>query len=84
MSRLLIGMIRLYQRSSRWRLPVCRFTPTCSHYAIQAIECHGPLRGSAMAFWRICRCQPFSRGGHDPVPVSSGVTERRVIRSRFL
>lgn len=67
MARLMIGLIRVYQRSSRWRLPVCRFVPSCSQYAIEAIERHGALRGSTMALWRICRCQPFCPGGYDPV-----------------
>jgi putative membrane protein insertion efficiency factor len=47
--------------------PVCRFTPTCSQYAIDAIKCHGPVRGFFMALWRILRCHPFSDGGYDPV-----------------
>jgi len=47
--------------------PVCRFTPTCSQYAIDAIQCHGPVRGFFMALWRILRCHPFSDGGYDPV-----------------
>ena len=64
---LVIPLIRLYQRTSRWRPPVCRFMPTCSQYAVEAIQKYGPVRGSAMAVWRICRCHPFSRGGYDPV-----------------
>lgn len=66
-SRFLIGAIRLYQRTSGWRPPVCRFVPTCSQYAIDAIVKHGAIRGSALAAWRILRCQPCTRGGYDPV-----------------
>jgi uncharacterized protein len=66
-SRLLIGLIRLYQRTARWRPPVCRFTPTCSQYALEAIQKYGALRGTGLAIWRICRCHPLSRGGYDPV-----------------
>lgn len=66
-SRLLISAIRLYQRTSRLRPPVCRFVPTCSQYAVEAIQKYGALRGSALALWRIMRCQPCSRGGYDPV-----------------
>jgi len=46
----------------------CRFTPTCSHYALQAIRIHGALRGSALAGLRVCRCHPWGGCGHDPVP----------------
>ena len=66
-ARVLIGMIRLYQRTSGWRPPVCRFTPTCSQYAVEAIRKYGPLRGVGKAAWRVCRCHPLSRGGYDPV-----------------
>ena len=46
---------------------VCKYEPTCSHYAEQAIRAHGPLRGTLMAGWRVLRCNPWSRGGYDPV-----------------
>lgn len=48
--------------------PRCRFTPSCSEYALQAIERHGPFTGSGLAVWRLCRCHPFNEGGPDPVP----------------
>ncbi len=61
--------IRFYQRFiSPLKPPTCRFTPTCSNYALQALERHGVFKGSGLTIWRILRCQPFSRGGHDPVP----------------
>jgi putative membrane protein insertion efficiency factor len=66
-ARFLIGAIRLYQRTSHLRPPVCRFVPTCSQYAVEAIQKYGALRGSALAVWRIMRCQPCHRGGYDPV-----------------
>jgi putative membrane protein insertion efficiency factor len=47
---------------------VCRYEPTCSHYAEQAIRRHGPVRGLALAGWRLLRCNPWSRGGYDPIP----------------
>jgi putative membrane protein insertion efficiency factor len=65
---MLIPLIRFYQRSTSGWPPVCRFTPSCSNYAIEAIEKHGTVKGSWLAVWRICRCNPFTRGGHDPVP----------------
>ena len=61
--------LRFYRRFlSPLKPPMCRFSPTCSQYAIEAIERHGIFRGSAYAVWRILRCHPFCRGGHDPVP----------------
>jgi putative membrane protein insertion efficiency factor len=75
LARLLLGAIRLYQRTLSPVLPVvtlgrcaCRFAPTCSHYAAEAIRVHGPLRGVALAAWRLLRCTPLTRGGFDPVP----------------
>lgn len=68
MRRVLIGSIRLYQRYiSRWTPSVCRFQPTCSEYAAQAIARYGPGRGLLLGIWRICRCHPFHPGGDDPV-----------------
>lgn len=46
----------------------CRFTPTCSQYALEAYREHGPWRGTRMTLWRLARCQPLARGGYDPVP----------------
>ena len=49
-------------------LPSCRYVPTCSEYALVAVDRHGAIRGSAIALWRLLRCHPFVRGGYDPVP----------------
>jgi putative membrane protein insertion efficiency factor len=66
---LLIQPIRFYQRFiSPLTPPTCRFTPTCSHYAIEAIRKHGPFKGLALAVWRILRCNPWGGSGYDPVP----------------
>ena len=62
-----IGLIRAYQRTSRFRPPVCRFRPSCSEYTAQAIDKYGVIKGIALGCWRIMRCNPFSRGGDDPV-----------------
>ncbi|MCR5617824.1 MAG: membrane protein insertion efficiency factor YidD [Clostridiales bacterium] len=68
MARAMIKMIRWYQKYiSPNRMPCCRFTPTCSQYTIEAIEKYGPLKGGLMGAWRILRCNPFCKGGYDPV-----------------
>ena len=64
---LLIAPVRLYQIwVSPLLPPSCRFTPTCSHYAISALQKHGPLKGTWLATRRILRCHPWNPGGHDP------------------
>jgi uncharacterized protein len=67
--RLLIGLIRGYQLLiSPFIGNQCRFTPTCSHYAREAVEKYGAIKGSWLAMRRVSRCHPWHRGGHDPVP----------------
>jgi uncharacterized protein len=67
--KVLIVCIRIYQRwISPLLPPTCRFQPTCSHYAIAALHRFGPWRGTVLAIWRILRCNPWCRGGYDPVP----------------
>jgi putative membrane protein insertion efficiency factor len=74
--RILIGAVRGYQLMiSAWTLPTCRFTPSCSSYAIEAIEEHGALRGVWFALRRLGRCHPWGGQGYDPVPTSH--SERR-------
>lgn len=69
MKALLIGTVRLYKTYVSPFLPsACRFEPTCSEYAVQALEKHGSIRGMGLTIYRILRCQPFSKGGYDPVP----------------
>ena len=68
--RLLLALIWAYQRLlSPLFAGSCRFEPSCSEYARQAVILHGPLRGSLLSLWRLLRCQPYCRGGHDPVPL---------------
>ncbi len=69
MKRVLLALVRFYRRAiSPFRPPGCRYTPTCSQYALEAIEKYGALKGGWMAFRRILRCNPFHKGGYDPVP----------------
>jgi putative membrane protein insertion efficiency factor len=68
MKFLVLDLIKLYKTFiSPFLPPSCRFTPTCSEYTIQAVEKYGAVRGSWLGVKRICRCQPFSQGGDDPV-----------------
>ena len=68
MRRAAIALIRVYQRAISPLLPRrCKYYPTCSAYAVQAIRSYGILRGSVLASWRLLRCNPFSHGGYDPL-----------------
>ena len=74
-TRLLVAPVRMYQRLISPALPRrCKYEPTCSAYAVQALRSHGPLRGTVLAGWRLLRCNPFSHGGYDPV------SEQRLFR----
>jgi len=69
MKYLFIGIIKLYRKIiSPLKKPCCRFTPTCSQYAIEAFTEWGAVVGLGLAIWRILRCNPFGKGGYDPVP----------------
>jgi putative membrane protein insertion efficiency factor len=68
MVHVLAFLIRSYQKIGRSVVPPsCRFYPTCSQYAIEALQQHGAVKGSLKALWRIARCSPLSKGGYDPV-----------------
>ncbi len=73
---LVIYLIKLYQKTfspdhglfkNRYPLGYCRFQPTCSEYAIQAISKYGLIKGGLKALWRVLRCNPFNKGGYDPL-----------------
>jgi putative membrane protein insertion efficiency factor len=95
MKTIAIACIRLYQKTLspdhgpfRNQIgPVCRFTPTCSEYTIDAIQIHGIMSGGWLGIKRICRCHPFNPGGHDPVPLSRSKAEgllRDATKSKIL
>lgn len=69
MKFLMMSLIRFYMKFiSPLKKPCCRFIPTCSEYALEAVDRFGVFRGGFMAFCRILRCNPFCKGGYDPVP----------------
>lgn len=68
LTRIALGLIRLYRRFiSPLKRPSCRFVPTCSEYAFEAVSKYGPFKGSYLAARRLLRCHPFHPGGYDPV-----------------
>jgi len=69
MKHILMALVRFYRKAiSPYRPACCRYYPTCSQYALEALEKYGALKGGWMAFCRILRCNPFHKGGYDPVP----------------
>lgn len=86
-ARTLLFLLRLYQRTLSPVLPVltlgrcgCRFSPTCSHYAAEAIRTHGALAGLGLAIARLVKCTPLHPGGHDPVPARSSAPRCVAVR----
>ncbi len=78
MKRVLLSVIRFYRRRVSPGLPrACRFYPTCSEYAEEAIQRFGAVRGGQLAARRILRCHPFAKGGYDPVPEAPSAIIRR-------
>lgn len=81
-ARLFIQLIKSYQLFvSPHSGPCCRYTPSCSQYAIDALRIHGAFKGLFLAVWRIMRCNPFSKGGYDPVP--NKTSEKKLNLMRF-
>lgn len=69
MKKILLFLIKFYRRFiSPLKYTKCPYIPTCSQYGLDAIEKHGALKGSLLTVWRLLRCNPFSKGGYDPVP----------------
>lgn len=69
MKRVLLAIVWFYKKAiSPYTRSSCRFTPTCSDYAKEALEKHGAIKGFGLLVWRVLRCNPFGKGGYDPVP----------------
>ena len=69
MKKILIWLIELYRKYlSPMKSTKCPYYPTCSTYGLEAVKKHGAIKGGALTAWRIIRCNPFSKGGYDPVP----------------
>jgi uncharacterized protein len=83
MKHVVLAMLKAYKRWLSPALPhSCRYVPTCSEYAMEAVEIHGVLRGGIQAFWRLLRCNPFGGHGYDPVPTSTKRSHSRSTHSR--
>lgn len=68
MKKLVLSLIKLYRKNiSPMSPPKCKYIPTCSQYGLEAVEKYGVIKGGVMTLWRILRCNPFSKGGFDPV-----------------
>ena len=78
LARPLLAVVRWYQVARDGRASPCRFVPSCSAYAVEALQVHGAIRGSALAVRRLCRCHPWGSHGYDPVPPMSERRSRRV------
>ena len=84
MRRAAIGLIRVYQRALSPLLgPRCKYHPSCSEYAVQAIDGYGILRGSVLAAWRLLRCNPFGTSGIDNVPLTAPQSARWYLPWRY-
>lgn len=83
MKKLLMALVRFYRRAiSPRKPPCCRFTPTCSAYALEALEKRGVFVGLLLTVWRVLRCNPFCKGGYDPVP-EKGLSNRKMRELRI-
>ena len=82
--KLLIFLIKFYQKDiSPLKTTKCPYIPTCSAYGLEAVEKYGALKGGLLAVWRIIRCNPFSKGGYDPVPWFGGLNFDRNVFNRI-
>lgn len=79
MKKVLLKLIKFYQTAISSRITAkCKYYPTCSNYSLEAIERFGAVKGLALSVWRILRCNPFSKGGYDPVPEKKNKDSKKV------
>lgn len=79
MKKVLLKLIKFYQTAISSRTTAkCKYYPTCSNYSLEAIERFGAVKGLALSVWRILRCNPFSKGGYDPVPEKKNKDSKKV------
>ena len=85
MKKILLLLIRWYKKciSPYKGFSCCKYYPSCSEYGMQAIEKHGAAKGTALAAWRLLRCNPFSKGGYDPVPEKTERLKRKAAKISF-
>ncbi len=68
MKKFIIKLIKKYQEATKGKNPTCKYRPTCSNYAVQAFENYNIFYAALLSIWRVLRCNPFSKGGYDPIP----------------
>ncbi len=83
MKKLLIGLILIYQKYlSPLKSTKCPYFPSCSQYGLEAVRQYGALKGGMLSIWRILRCNPFSKGGYDPVPSINNRIDKKEMKLR--
>jgi len=82
MKKLMIKMIKSYQAHNAGRTPTCKYSPTCSNYALSAYENYNFFYATLLTVWRLIRCNPFSKGGYDPIPKYKKELKRQLDEER--
>jgi len=83
MKKIIVEVIKFYRKYiSPMKTTKCPYYPTCSEYGLEAVETYGVLLGGLMAFWRILRCNPFTKGRYDPVPEIKSFSIKQIMQSR--
>lgn len=83
MKKLIIKLIKQYQAGTQGKNPTCKYRPTCSNYAIQAYENYNFVYATLLTVWRVLRCNPFSKGGYDPIPKYKKELKRQLAEEKL-